>query len=106
MIVYVLRYKGCVYITIILVGTSQLVRYSREFAITVFVLTIIFFLSFCRVFAVESKLLRYKHEFLVCVFVVFVLYCIKMINPSYICSRIIGPAFLVKLWLFWESLEM
>ena len=39
---YLLRYKGCVYITILLVGTSKLVRYTREFAITVFVLTLIF----------------------------------------------------------------
>ena len=39
---YPLRYKGCVCITIILVGTSKLVRYSREFALTVFVLSLIF----------------------------------------------------------------
>ena len=74
-IVYLLRYKGCVYISIILVGTSKLVLYSREFAITVFVLSLIFFLSFWRGFAGESKLLRYKHEFVLCVFVLFVLYC-------------------------------
>ena len=79
-IVYLLRYKGCVYITILLVGTSKLVRYSLEFTITVFVLTPHFFLSFRRVFAGESKLLRYKHEFILCVFIVFVLYCISKIS--------------------------
>ena len=41
-IIYLLRYKGCVYITILPVGTSKLVRNSREFAITVFVLILVF----------------------------------------------------------------
>ena len=41
-IAYLLCYKGCVYITILLVRTSKLVRNSREFAITVFVLTLIY----------------------------------------------------------------
>ena len=40
--VYLLRYKGSVYITILLVGTLKGVRNSREFAITVFDLTLIF----------------------------------------------------------------
>ena len=52
-----LRYKGCVYITILLVGTSKLVRNSREFAITVFVITLIFsyhFEGFCRGIEITS----------------------------------------------------
>ena len=57
-VVYLLRYKGCVfYITILLVETSKLVRNSREFAITVFVLTLIFLIilkGFCRGIKITS----------------------------------------------------
>ena len=71
--VYLLRYKGKVYIAILFVGTSECVRNSREFAITVFVLTLIFSYLYKGIIAGDSKLC-YTHEFTVCVFVIFVLY--------------------------------
>ena len=46
--VYLLHYKGCVYITILFVGTSKCVGNSREFAIIVFVLTLIKVCRQCR----------------------------------------------------------
>ena len=76
-----LRYKGCVYITIILVGHHNLFVIAVNFCFNSH-----FFLSFGRVFAGESKLLRYKHEFVLCVFVVFVLYCIKSYKNEYLHS--------------------
>ena len=54
--VYLLHYKGCVHIRILFVGISKskLVCNSREFAITEFVLTLIF-LIILRVFFAGNR---------------------------------------------------